>query len=128
VSSAQLILATSIAKFVSTTDAECGGGSGLHDMLLCRRAIRDMLLRRRAPECCLCMLDTTTAAEGEPGFFLAKPGMNMHSAPHLKPWSPSASAPASSCGCSSSCGAMDLPSARGALFESMAGAADCEVT
>ena len=74
------------------------------------------------------MLDTTAAAEGDPGFFLEKLGMNMHRTPHLKLWSASASP--SSWGYSSSCGAMDLPSARDALLESVVGAAaaDGDVT
>ncbi|CAD6249427.1 unnamed protein product [Miscanthus lutarioriparius] len=66
------------------------------------------------------------------GFFLEKPRMNMHSAPHVKP-SSAASSLGSPSGSSSSCGAMVLPSARdtdldsadGGAATSLASAAEC---
>lgn len=122
-SSAQLLLATSSAKSAScaVTTGTAAGGGGLHDPHSNRSsdATSDTLLRRLAPDCCLCMLDTTAAEAAAAGFFLVKPGMNMHSAPHVKP----SSATSGFVSMGSSCGAMDLPSARDALRKSAGAAA-----
>lgn len=139
-SAAQLLtLAAPSAKLATTscaavtTVAGCGGGgggAGLHDPhsnLSSDASLDTTLLRDRlaVADCCLCTLDTTAAAAAPaaPGcFLLEKPGMNMHSAPHVKLSSCSGTpVPTSS---SLSCGAMDLPSARDALLVSATGAAD----
>lgn len=116
-SSAQLLLATSSTKSAScaVAAATCGGnGRELHDPHLNRsnEATHDTLLYRLALNCCLCML--AAVATPAAGFFSVKPGMNKHSAPQVK-LSSAASGSMSTC---SSCGAMDLPSARDMLRES----------
>lgn len=86
----QLLLGTSSVLFAScaVAAATSGGSGGLHDPHSNRssKATHDTLLCRLAPECCLCMLDVTTAAAAPAAdFFLVKPWMNMHSTPQVKP-------------------------------------------